>query len=263
MFAPNADLFFHALTHYFNQEYTFVEVGDGDELWHNPDFSDIRRTYSRIFDLLAQFQQRDRLHLIVGNHDSPQGLFDPSEKDGIPVSQGLRLTYAPTGQKLFAVHGHQADPEGDRYWDSYRRRSRYFMNYLLRTSIAKFHHFAEPNPGLPEPARLQRLPLWFGEWALTKAYRLESAIQMWLVKERQIVISGHTHMLKFPRQDDLPHFNIGHCITPYYITGMEISQGVMSMVKWTERDGGFVRSVLGQIQLHGIRFLNHATTLPD
>ena len=252
MFAPNATLFFHALTHYFNQEYTFVEVGDGDELWHNPDFSDIRRTYSKIFDLFAKFQQRDRLHLIVGNHDSPQGLFDPSQKDGVPAHQGLRLTYAPTGQKLFAVHGHQSDPEGDRNWETYRRRDRCSANYLLRMGITRFHHFAEPDPGLPEPARLQRLPLWFGKWALTKAYRLESAIQMWLVKERQIVISAHTHMLKFPRPDELPHFNTGHCITPRYITGLEVSEGVMSMVKWTERDGRFARSVLRQSPLSEI-----------
>jgi UDP-2,3-diacylglucosamine pyrophosphatase LpxH len=256
MFAPNANLFLHALTHYLNQEYTFVEVGDGDELWHNRYFKNIRLTYSKVFDLFAQFRKRNKLHLIVGNHDSPKGLFDPMEKDGIPVYQGLRMTYVPTGQKLFAVHGHQADPDGDKKWDTYRRRSRYFMKYLLRLGIDKFYHFAEPKPGLPEPVRLKRLPRRFGEKALTKAYQLESAIQMWLVKERQIVISGHTHMLNFPRQNELPHFNTGHCITPGYITGLEIDRGILSMVKWMKRDDGFSRTMLRQMPLNQILF-NH------
>lgn len=254
MFAPNANLFRHALTHYFDQEYTFVEVGDGDELWHNRDFRNIRRTYPQIFDLFAHFQQRDRLHLIVGNHDSPRGLFDPMEKDGIPVYQGLRLTYAPTRQTLFAVHGHQADPNGDSNWDAARWQSRHIMKYLLRLGIDKFHHFEEPKPDFPDPVRLMRLPVWFGEWALTKAYQLESAIQIWSAKERQIVISGHTHMINFPQKNELPHFNTGHCITPGYLTGLEIDQGMMSMVKWTERDGHFSRSVLRQMPLKMVRF---------
>lgn len=254
MFAPNAGLFLHALTHYYNEEYTFVEVGDGDELWHNRNFNDIRRTYSQIFDLFAKFSQQDRLHLIIGNHDSPRGLFDPLEKDGIPVYQGLRLTYSPTGQKLFAVHGHQADPSGDKKWGFHRWQSRYVMKYLLRGGIDKFHHFAEPKPDLPEPVRLRRLPVWFGDWAMTKAYELESAIQLWLAKEQQIVISGHTHMINFPRKDELPHINTGHCITPGYLTGLEIDQGIMSMVKWTERDGRFERSVLRQRPLPLVGF---------
>lgn len=253
-FAPNAGLFFHALTHYYNEEYTFVEVGDGDELWHNRHFSDIRRTYSKLFDLFAQFKQRDRLHLIIGNHDSPKGLFDTFEKDGIPMQYGLRMTYKPTGQQLFAVHGHQADPEGDKHWDFHRLNSRYFMKYLRRVGVGKYYHFAEPETDLLETAKLQRLPLWFGNWALTKAYQLESAIQMWLAKERQIVISGHTHMVNFPKKNELPHFNIGHCSSPGYITGLEIDQGLMSMVKWTERDGEFMRRVLRQMPLRKIRF---------
>lgn len=256
MFAPNANIFLQALTHYFDQEYTFVEVGDGDELWHNRHFNEIRRAYTKIFELFKLLKKRDRLHLIIGNHDSPQGLFDPMEKDGIPVYQGLRLTYEPSGQKLFAVHGHQADPEGDQNWDSYRRQSRYFMKYLLRLGIDKFHHFAEPEPGLPEPAKLARLPLWFGRRALAKAYKLESAIQMWLAEKRQIVISGHTHMLKFPQSHELPHFNTGHCISPRYITGLEIDQGMMSMVKWTDRGGNVTRSVLQQVPLINLTLPN-------
>jgi predicted phosphodiesterase len=248
-FAPNAGLFYHALSHYFHEAFTFVEVGDGDELWHNHSFADIRRTYSKIFDRFAQFNRAGRLHLIVGNHDSPQGLFDATEKEGIPLTQGLRLTYAPTGQKLFAVHGHQADPDGDRHWETIRRQSRYFWQYLLRSGLARFYHFAEPELDLPDKPELLRLPRWFSDWALTKAVRLETAIKMWLEREKQIVISGHTHMVNFPGRGELPHFNTGHCTTPGYITGLEINDGVLAMVKWTDWDGAYTRTVLRQMPL--------------
>jgi hypothetical protein len=170
------------------------------------------------------------------------------------MQYGLRMIYTPTGQQLFAVHGHQADPVGDKYWDFHRRNSRYFMKYLLRMGVGNFYHFAEPQTDLLEPVRLKRLPYWFGNWTLTKAYHLESAIQLWLAKERQIVISGHTHMVNFPQKSELPHFNTGHCSSPRYITGLEIDQGLVSMVKWTERDGCFERGILRQMPLRMIGF---------
>ena len=114
-FAANADLFRYALSHYYQKGFTYIEVGDGDELWHNRHFAEIRRTYGKIFDLLFQFERANRLHLIIGNHESPKGLFDPADKDGIPLEQGLNLQHAVTGQSLFAVHGHQAQKGGDQY----------------------------------------------------------------------------------------------------------------------------------------------------
>jgi hypothetical protein len=40
-FSPNQLLMFHALTYYYDQGYTYIEVGDGDELWENRDFRTI------------------------------------------------------------------------------------------------------------------------------------------------------------------------------------------------------------------------------
>ena len=48
-FAQNQNLFFHALNQYYDQGFTYIEIGDGDELWENKNFGDIRRAYDNIF----------------------------------------------------------------------------------------------------------------------------------------------------------------------------------------------------------------------
>lgn len=244
VFAPNADLFHHALDAYFQQEYTYIEVGDGDELWHNHHFQDVRRAYTKIFDLLHQFHRHRRLHLLVGNHDSQAGLFDPMEKAGIPVHQGLVLTHTPTGKKIFAVHGHHADPAGDQSWSSYRWQSRHFWKYIRRLGTNRFHHFVEPQPGLPEPARLSWLPQQVSDKIMGKAHRMEEALRLWLAKEKMLMICGHTHMFHFPKPGDLPFFNIGHGTSPGYITGLEIDQGEIRFVKWTRQRRRYQRHLL-------------------
>ncbi|MBN1640429.1 MAG: glycosyltransferase [Anaerolineae bacterium] len=60
-FAVNEDLVCHALSHYFRAGFTYVEVGDGDELWQNRCFNDIRRAHGRTYDLLHRFHADGRL----------------------------------------------------------------------------------------------------------------------------------------------------------------------------------------------------------
>ncbi|MCL7474546.1 MAG: hypothetical protein SCH39_02995 [Methanosarcinales archaeon] len=60
-FANNKLLFSHALNYYFHRDYSYVEIGDGDELWENNYFSDIKTEYYDIFGLMAQFAKKDRL----------------------------------------------------------------------------------------------------------------------------------------------------------------------------------------------------------
>ena len=60
-FARNQILFFHALNYYNAQGFTYIEVGDGDELWENADFDKIRRAHSHIFWKLKEFWDDDRL----------------------------------------------------------------------------------------------------------------------------------------------------------------------------------------------------------
>jgi predicted phosphodiesterase len=43
---------------------------------------------------------------------------------------------------------------------------------------------------------------------------------------------GHTHRPRFPEPDEIPLFNDGSCVHPRSITGLEIDNGTISLIKW-------------------------------
>jgi UDP-2,3-diacylglucosamine pyrophosphatase LpxH len=68
-FLKNQNPYFAALTHYYNENYTYIEIGDGDELWKNNKFSDITYAHKDVFWLLSKFYKKGKLYFIYGNHD--------------------------------------------------------------------------------------------------------------------------------------------------------------------------------------------------
>jgi predicted phosphodiesterase len=51
---------------------------------------------------------------------------------------------------------------------------------------------------------------------------------------------GHTHRPRFPEPGDIAFFNDGSCVHPRSITGIEIEDGTISLIKWqivTTEDG--------------------------
>jgi hypothetical protein len=48
-FLKNRNIFIGALTHYYNNNYTYIELGDGDELWENTQLSDIMSVHKDTF----------------------------------------------------------------------------------------------------------------------------------------------------------------------------------------------------------------------
>src|SRR5690554_6415960 len=68
-FSKNQNIFFAALTYYYNKKYTYIEIGDGDELWEIKKFLDILNMHKDVFWLLSRFHNENRLFFIYGNHD--------------------------------------------------------------------------------------------------------------------------------------------------------------------------------------------------
>jgi len=146
-FASNQSLLFHALEHYYAEGFSYIEVGDGDELWENSKFEDIRQAHSHIFWVMRKFHENQRLFLIYGNHDMERS--DPKivdetlqyyydERTGqvqplfvnIQVYEGIILKHVVNERQLFILHGHQADPFNDRYWKIGRFIARHFWRHL-------------------------------------------------------------------------------------------------------------------------------------
>ena len=69
--------------------------------------------------------------------------------------------------------------------------------------------------------------------------RVEKKLQKWILNNvHQMVICGHTHRPRFPEPDEIPLFNDGSCVHPKSITGIEIENFEISLIKWhlTEDD---------------------------
>ncbi|HHX56202.1 MAG TPA: serine/threonine protein phosphatase, partial [Clostridiales bacterium] len=54
-FARNQLVLLYALNYYYDRGYTYVEVGDGDELWKHREFRHIRLAHSDIFEAMKKF----------------------------------------------------------------------------------------------------------------------------------------------------------------------------------------------------------------
>jgi UDP-2,3-diacylglucosamine pyrophosphatase LpxH len=212
-FAANHELFVHALRRYYDQGYAYIEAGDGDELWKGWRFGDIERAHGPVFELLHRFQRQGRLHLLYGNHEELAEGGYQQDKGGLPVSEALVLERLRTSQRLFIVHGHQADPRNDQSTTWSRRFVRYLWTPMQSAGLASLS-------GQPHPVRF------------TASEVISARIEQWAAVQRQLVICGHTHRPVMARPGAAPYFNSGACLHPGQITGIEIAGGCIQMVRW-------------------------------
>jgi UDP-2,3-diacylglucosamine pyrophosphatase LpxH len=132
-FSNNSNVYFTALNHYLRQDYTYIELGDGDELWENVKMSDIIREHSDVFWLLSEYYKKNRLYLMYGNHDMVKkkeeyvknnltSCFNERLQkniplfEGIKIHEGLVLKQRYSRNKIFLVHGNQVDFLNSNLW---------------------------------------------------------------------------------------------------------------------------------------------------
>jgi predicted phosphodiesterase len=227
-FAHNSMLFFHALEHYFAAGYSYIEVGDGDELWENADFAEIRRQHDHIFWVMVKFHKEGRFRLLWGNHDIERHIpdvvtkqlfsyYDPRDRKTkelfgeITAREGLVLRHKDTGQEVFVVHGHQGGGVNDRWWRVGRFTVRHFWRHLQFVGVK--------DPTKPSDDVRQQA-------------EVEDNITHWICARHQPLICGHTHRPSFPRIGEAPYFNTGSCVHPRAITGVEIVDSQIALIKW-------------------------------
>ena len=62
-FLKNQNLYFAALQHYYRTGYTYIELGDGDELWENRSMEQIIEAHGNVFWLLSLLQRKEFLRM--------------------------------------------------------------------------------------------------------------------------------------------------------------------------------------------------------
>ena len=62
---------------------------------------------------------------------------------------------------------------------------------------------------------------------------MNNEILVWAAENEQMTICGHTHKPVFPGALEVPYYNTGSCVHPRCITGIEIADGWISLIKWS------------------------------
>ncbi len=228
-FSKNQNIFFAALSHYYKEGYTYIEIGDGDELWENRKFQDIIDEHSDAFWIMKKFYEKDRFYMIYGNHDMvkkkdkfvTENLYQYlRQRDGktiplftnIKIHEGLVLKHKESDVEILLLHGHQVDFLNNDIWKIAKFLVRYFWKPL-------------ENFGVNDVTRT------------AKNYKRKTAVAKklseWAKKENKILVAGHNHRPMFPLNYDTSYFNDGSCVHPRCITGIEIEEGSIQLIKWS------------------------------
>lgn len=227
-FLKNEPLYLAALTHYFQRGFTYIELGDGDELWENRSLDKIKEIHSRSFELLSRYFASGRMHGIYGNHDivkrnpavaarqfgscsCSHSLETFSLCPGIIFHEGIILQDKTGGRDIYLTHGHQADILNSTLW----RLSRFLVRYVWHP-LEKL--------GIPDPTSAAKNN--------TKKKKSEERLTAWARENGHILITGHTHHPMSGTKDS-PYLNTGSCVHPAGITAIEIENRCMTLVKWT------------------------------
>lgn len=235
----NRNIYKAALGFYFQNGYTLIELGDGDELWKNKDCLDIAYNYKDIFALLDSFAHDNRLYLVFGNHDivksnhefvkEQEKLFENmgngfgremiSLYSNTDFYEGVILRYMPSNEDIIAFHGHQVDLINCDMW----KTSRFLVRYVWR--------FMEGVAGFKSPISPAN--------NYDKGSKIDDILRRLARKEKKMIICGHTHNDIFPEPEEGLYFNDGCCVFPSAVTCIEITNGEISLVKWEIEVGNY------------------------
>ncbi len=227
-FLKNEFIYLAALRYYENRCFTYLELGDGDELWENRSIEKIKETHPHSFRTLARFYDKNRLYMVYGNHDmvkkdmrlerkffgsycSEVFLCEQSLCPGICFYPGIILKNAFCKKDIYVTHGHQASIMNSTFW----KINRFLVRYVWKNLELI---------GVPDPTSAAKNN--------TRKKKAEGFFSQWAKKQGVILITGHTHRPMAGTKES-PYFNTGSCVHPAGITGIEIENGCITLVKWS------------------------------
>lgn len=228
-FLRNQALFFGAMDHYYREGFTYIELGDGDELWENRRLPPIIESHDDAFWMLSRFYKKDRFHMLYGNHDiikrrknymgqncssfycDASGSREPLFP-GLKIEEAIVLENTDICKRILLVHGHQGSFLNDRCW----RLARFLVRYVWRP--LELVGFLSPTGA----ARSHR-----------QKEKIEKNMARFAKNEQILVVAGHTHRPVFPAPGESLYLNDGSCVHPRCITGIEIENNALCLIKWS------------------------------
>ena len=226
-FLLNEHLYLAALRHYYQSGFTYIELGDGDELWENRKMDSIKEVHSDVFELLSRFYKENRLYMIYGNHDIVKKHPSFSRKKcasyfctshqcteplfpGITFYSGIVLRDEHSGQSLYLTHGHQASLLNSTLWPINCFLVRYVWKPLEQI-------------GILDPTSAAK--------NYTTKQRSENRLVSWARLYNRTLVTGHTHRPMMSTSES-PYVNTGSCVHPHCVTCIEVREQTLTLVKW-------------------------------
>jgi len=276
-----------ALAYYFERGYSLIELGDVEELWEERP-RPVLKTYRHTLELTAAFHAAGRYHRVFGNHDDLWSFEGKVESllgplfPGLAVRESIRLNVQDGDRHLgiiFLVHGHQGTTASDKLGAFARLPVRYIWRPIqrlfkvsLNTPATDWRLREGHNRALYEwAARQSQLVLIAGHThrPVFEAGTLAQELTAKLEAARTTVASDAPALaarLEWTRaqgdevtgaEGTLPalracYFNAGCCAyQDGDITGLEIANGAISLIRWPDDQERPLPQVLDQpIALH-------------
>ena len=270
-----------ALQYYFDEKFYFINLGDGEELWENNIFA-VKKHNQRSFEKEKLFFQQKRFIKIFGNHDL-YWANDPTASlqlqsiygEKVPIYEGCILT-ATINERAFQVyltHGHQGDLQSDGNW---------FSKFFVSMIWGPLQGLLDINPNTPaynnQLKSLHNTIMY--EWSSIKKnvllitghthqpvfmslthlerlyFKLNDAKRN---NDMQSVENIEAEIKKVQPKNETPpdlskiipsYFNSGCCcFNDGDITGIEIADECIRLIKWHIKNNIPQREVLEEIKL--------------
>ena len=207
-FLKNQHIYFAALKHYYNEGYTYIELGDGEELWENQDISYVKEIYSNIYWLFSLFAQKNRLYLLFGNHDIEKKYYSSSD---FTFYEGIVLKDSFSPKTFHLTHGHQVELLNSTLW----KVARFLVRFLWKP-LEQF--------GISNPTSAAK------NYSIKK--KAEQRLEEWAKEHKTTIICGHTH--RSVLEKNCPYYcNTGSCVHSRCITCIELKEESLFLVKWS------------------------------
>ena len=259
-----------ALDYYYKEQFTYVNLGDCEELWENtPDA--VMKKNRAVLESEVKFLAANRYYRIFGNHDLEwkypfqQALYlKPVFGSSLKIYEGLELQMPHHGKtySIFLAHGHQGDKRSDgnpvsqwivaAIWTPIQR----FLDININTVSDSFelvdaHNimmydwsatqprtiFISGHTHKPVFASFDHIDLLTHQLADAKAANNTDAVvrleQELVTYKKQYQGKTFVKTMLYPS-----YFNTGCCcFDDGDISGIEIADGYIRLIKWEGKPG--------------------------
>lgn len=274
-----------ALEHYDLSGYYLIALGDSEELWEN-NLTKVKKHNAATFEAEKKFVERNAFAKVVGNHDlywgnDPFAWWQLKSVYGqeIKMYEGLVLAtiFDERPFHIFCTHGHQGDAQSDGNWFSkffvaqiwaplqaylrinsntaaYNDEKKTLHNEIMYEWSATQHDTLlitghTHQPVFESLTHIERLYKQFQSAELSDdKEQIASLYSEIKNREKEFTAVSVNYQVMRPS-----YFNSGCCcFVDGDITGIEIADGYIRLVKWAKKSGIPSRMILEETALENL-----------